>query len=229
MTTHNPEGKTICIHSVCVDPGHQRQKVGSILLKEYIRQWTDGPYDGISLISHEELIPFYTAAGFKLIGKSEVVHGSKPWFELRYPLQSQVLDAATQRRILEALQKQDSRSAGLTHPEKKLASHFTGEPSELAGEQGLNKLRIYCPRTTCRSVILLAKTATLAERPSITVIVYIVQFANNPYSDVHVDRRSSEPSSARPTSSPPSSARVDIGMENWTSGKPYGIREHRVL
>ena len=170
MFTHDPKGKTICIHSVCVDPARQRQKIGSALLEEYIRRWTDGPYDGISLIAHEELIKFYVAAGFKLIGKSEVVHGSKPWFELRYSLQPHIPDAATQRRILEVLQEQANQS-GVHRPDKKLLSYFPGGPSELAEEGGLNKLQLYCPRVTCRSVILLARTATLVERPSIMVIV----------------------------------------------------------
>lgn len=170
MTTHNPEGKTICIHSVCVDPGYQRQKVGSALLEEYVRRWTNGPYDGISLIAHEELINFYVAAGFKLIGESEVVHGSKPWFELRYLLHPPIPDAATQRRILEVLQEQSNRSEE-HRPEKKLLSYFPGGSSELVDEQGLNKMRLYCPRMLCRSVILLARTTTLVERPSVTVTV----------------------------------------------------------
>ena len=170
MTTHDPEGKTICIHSVCVDPGHQRQKIGSALLEEYIRRWANGLYDGISLIAHEELTGFYVAAGFDLIGKSGVVHGSKPWFELRYSLQTRIPDAATQRRILEALQEQTKQSE-VDRPDKKLLSSFPGGPSELADERGLNKLKLYCPRKVCRSVILLVRTATLAERPSITVTV----------------------------------------------------------
>ena len=171
MTTHDPEGKTVCIHSVCVDPIHQRQKVGSALLEEYIKQWTNGPYDGISLIAHEELAGFYVAAGFKLIGKSGVVHGSKQWFELRYPLHSKIPDAATQRRILEVLQEQTKHSEA-DRPDKKLLSSFPGGPSELADEQGLNKLRLYCPRVVCKSVILLVRTTKLAERPSVTVTVY---------------------------------------------------------
>lgn len=168
MSTHDPEGKTICIHSVCVDPTHQRKKLGSALVEEYIRRWTDGPYDGISLIAHEELIKFYVTAGFKLIGKSEVVHGSKSWFELRYSLQPHVPDAATQRRILEVLQEQSHRP-GVHGLDKKLLSYFSEGPSELVGEGGLNKLRLYCPRSTCRSVILLARTATLVERSSVMV------------------------------------------------------------
>jgi len=171
MTIHDPEGKTICVHSVCVNPEHQRQKIGSALLEEYIRRWTDGPYDCISLIAHEELINFYVAAGFKLIGKSEVVHGSKPWFELRCSLQPHIPDLATQRRILEALQGQSEQTEA-HRPDKRFISDFPGGPSELADERRLNKLRLYCPRIVCRSVILLAKTATLVERSSATVTVY---------------------------------------------------------
>ena len=173
MTAHDPEGKTICIHSVCVDPGHQRQRIGSHLLEEYIRRWTNGPYDGISLIAHEELTRFYVAVGFELIGKSEVVHGSEPWFELRYPLHSQIPDAATQRRILDILQER-TKQPEVDRPDKKLLSSFPGGPSELADEQGLNKLRLYCPRVVCKSVILLVKTAALVERPSVLVTVYCI-------------------------------------------------------
>jgi hypothetical protein len=183
MTSHDPEGKTICIHSVCVDPAHQRRKVGSTLLKEYIRRWTDGPYDGISLIAHEELIRFYVAAGFKLIGASGVVHGSKPWFELRYSLQSQTPDAATQRRILEVLREQSSQSE-VHRSDKKLASYFAEGASELADEQGLNKLRLHCPRIPCRSAILLEKTATFVQRPSIRVTVFVLHFVGGQPSDI---------------------------------------------
>jgi len=137
-------------------------------LEEYIRRWTGEPYDGISLIAHEELISFYVAAGFKLFGKSEVVHGSKPWFELRCSLQPPIPDPATQGRIFEALQKQNTQS-GAHQMDKKLVSHFPTGASELADGRGLNKLRLYCPRVGCRSVILLANTATLVERPSVMI------------------------------------------------------------
>jgi len=168
MSTHDPDGKTICIHSVCVDRGHQRQKLGTALLEEYIRRWTDGPYDRISLIAHEELVKFYLSAGFKMIGKSEVLHGSKPWFELRYFLQPTIPDIATQRRILEVLREEATQSEP-HRSGKKLLSYFPGGASELAEEDGLSKLRLYCPRIACKSVILLEGIATLVERSSVTI------------------------------------------------------------
>ena len=132
---HDPEGKTISVDSLCVDPRRQRQKVGSTLLREYIKRFTGGQYDGITLLAHEELIGFYVAAGFKLIGKSEVVEGSRPWFELRYPLRSQIPDATTQPRILEVLQEQNGQ-LGEHQPHKKLTSHSPGGHSGLADERG---------------------------------------------------------------------------------------------
>ena len=177
MSTHDPDGKTICIHSVCVDRGHQRQKLGSALLEEYIRRWTDGPHDRISLIAHEELIKFYVSAGFKLIGKSQVVHGSKPWFELRYFLQPNIPDIATQRRILEVLRDEVNQSE-VQRPGKKLLSYFPGGPRELVEEDGLNKLPLYCPRMACKSVILLQGIASLSERSGVMVSVSRVQFAS---------------------------------------------------
>jgi hypothetical protein len=36
----------------------------------------------IALICKELLIGFYSGAGFKLVGKSPVVHGLDPWFEM---------------------------------------------------------------------------------------------------------------------------------------------------
>ena len=226
---HDPEGKTIFVDCLCVDPRHQQQKVGSTLLREYIKRFTDGPYDGITLLAHEELIGFYVAAGFKLIGKSEVVEGSRPWFELRYSLRSQIPDVTTQRRILEVVREQNGQ-LGVYQQRKKLASHFPGGNSELTDERGSNKLPLYCPRVACRSVILTKGAAALVECFSVTVTVYcIIRLTNHQHSDFKPDRRSSEPSTTGSTSSPATPTPADIGMEDRTPGEPHGIQEHRVL
>lgn len=36
------------------------------------------------LICKEHLVGFYTEAGFRLDGESDIVHGKDPWFELSY-------------------------------------------------------------------------------------------------------------------------------------------------
>lgn len=38
------------------------------------------------LITHEELRTLYEKAGFVWLGKSAVVHGAKPWYEMRRDL-----------------------------------------------------------------------------------------------------------------------------------------------
>ncbi|CAI5944761.1 unnamed protein product, partial [Closterium sp. NIES-64] len=37
MFTHDPQGRTLCIHSVCVGEKHRRQGIGSRLLRAYIK------------------------------------------------------------------------------------------------------------------------------------------------------------------------------------------------
>ncbi|KAF5366189.1 hypothetical protein D9758_005674 [Tetrapyrgos nigripes] len=91
MSTHISHGRSICIHSVCVDKKYRRQGIALRLLKEYISRLQNNSnlYDRILLIAHEELIPLYENAGFTLVGKSEVTHGPRPWFEMRLDLKDE--------------------------------------------------------------------------------------------------------------------------------------------
>ncbi|RIA90891.1 acyl-CoA N-acyltransferase [Glomus cerebriforme] len=88
MSLHEKEGKTVCIHSVCVDKQYRRYGVATKLLSEYISLLKkSGDDDGVkyercALLAHENLIPLYQNVGFKLIGESEVVHGPEKWFDL---------------------------------------------------------------------------------------------------------------------------------------------------
>lgn len=81
MTLHENEGKTVCIHSVCVDKRYRRYGVATKLLKEYIsllkKSDNEVKYKRCALLAHEYLIPLYQNVGFKLIGESEIVHGKK--------------------------------------------------------------------------------------------------------------------------------------------------------
>ncbi|CAG8698388.1 7330_t:CDS:2, partial [Dentiscutata heterogama] len=82
MSYHNPFGKTVCIHTVCVDKLYQRRGVALYMLKEYIKRLknesqnkdVDGKYERVALISHKHLIPLYQKAGFILKGESEIVY-----------------------------------------------------------------------------------------------------------------------------------------------------------
>ncbi|CAG8556418.1 10293_t:CDS:2 [Acaulospora morrowiae] len=89
MSHHDPSGKTVCIHSVCVDKNYRRRGVALALLKEYIKRLEKNSrnegkrkYERIVLISHDYLIPLYQKAGFVLKGESQIVHGNEKWFDL---------------------------------------------------------------------------------------------------------------------------------------------------
>ncbi|CAG8457429.1 22222_t:CDS:2 [Cetraspora pellucida] len=92
MSHHDPFGKTVCVHSVCVDKLYQRRGVAARMLNEYITKLrnesqnrdTDVKYERAVLISHEYLIPLYQKVGFILKGESQVVHGNDKWFDLTF-------------------------------------------------------------------------------------------------------------------------------------------------
>jgi GNAT superfamily N-acetyltransferase len=78
MYKHEPEGSLLCIHSVVVDPAMRRKGVGSAMLRDYTKQVKEeasSVVEEIRLICKENLIGFYIAGGFALLGPSPVVHG----------------------------------------------------------------------------------------------------------------------------------------------------------
>eukprot|EP00698_Gefionella_okellyi_P021081 TRINITY_DN6722_c0_g1_i1.p1 TRINITY_DN6722_c0_g1~~TRINITY_DN6722_c0_g1_i1.p1 ORF type:complete len:179 (-),score=13.67 TRINITY_DN6722_c0_g1_i1:207-704(-) len=83
MTTHNPTGRTLCIHSVSVRRELWRQGLGLLILRQYMEHMRHEEIDRAFLLCHSELIGFYTAAGFTLIGKSHVVHGPDAWYDMK--------------------------------------------------------------------------------------------------------------------------------------------------
>ncbi|CAG8791928.1 36719_t:CDS:2, partial [Gigaspora margarita] len=82
MSHHNPVGKTVCIHSVCVDKLYRRRGVATCMLNEYIKRLRNESqnkdmnlkYERVALMCHENLIPLYQKVGFILKGESQVVH-----------------------------------------------------------------------------------------------------------------------------------------------------------
>lgn len=88
MNKHIPSGKSVCIHSVVVKSEHRRKGIALRLLNKYTQTVASGQEDvtQILLICKSSLIPLYTRAGFTLRGKSDVVHGKDPWYELVLPL-----------------------------------------------------------------------------------------------------------------------------------------------
>ncbi|KAG0140494.1 hypothetical protein CROQUDRAFT_53166 [Cronartium quercuum f. sp. fusiforme G11] len=85
LTTHQPEGTYVLIHSVCVDVAYRRKGVAKGLLKHYI-ETCKGSCTALVLVCHPELKALYLAVGFEEIGQSSLVHGQRPWWEMRLDL-----------------------------------------------------------------------------------------------------------------------------------------------
>ena len=182
MSEHVPGGYSVCIHSVCVSGDHQRKGIGSALIKEYIARLEKGNTDGswsyrrILLITHDHLRPFYESVGFEWLGKSDVVHGSKPWYEMRRDLHSGT-DSDTPPSqiqqlppgILEALQRRQN----IVRSSRPLSSFPNGiaDLTNTDQKEGIlvNKFDLLCPKANCGSVILKSGVAKWVEQSSIQV------------------------------------------------------------
>lgn len=58
--SHDREGQTVALHTLCVHPGHRARGHGTRVLKEYLA--AVGKQKGIkrvTLIAHHELVPYY--------------------------------------------------------------------------------------------------------------------------------------------------------------------------
>lgn len=188
MSTHDASGTSVCIHAVCVDPAYRRRGIAVALLTEYVaRLAQSGLYERALLITHEELRGLYEKAGFEWLGRSKVVHGSKPWYEMRKalatpappcstaadsvepPAESSLQSLPPNINIWEALQRATTSRAV---PVATLLSAFphgiddTTQPADASSSALTNKHDLLCPRPQCGSIILKNQVATLVERPS---------------------------------------------------------------
>ncbi|KAF0729419.1 hypothetical protein Ae201684_012920 [Aphanomyces euteiches] len=94
MSSHNPNGRFLCIHSVAVDAAHRRQGLATAILKHYVEYiLTDQPQvEAILLLAKPYLAQFYISCGFHVTRLSPVVHGQDAWLEL-------VLECTKARRL----------------------------------------------------------------------------------------------------------------------------------
>lgn len=83
---HSESGRTIAIHSVVVDPEYQGKHIGYVMFKDYVQKFFGlCSADGMALLAHEKLVPFYTKHGFKDEGKSSSAFAGESWRALRLP------------------------------------------------------------------------------------------------------------------------------------------------
>ncbi|KAF9468804.1 acyl-CoA N-acyltransferase [Collybia nuda] len=180
MTTHVPSSASVCIHSVCVAKNHRRKQIALNLLKEYILRLEAArkagkPYERVLLITHEPLRQLYERAGFEWAGKSEVVHGSEPWYEMRKDLGSGTHTVANPEvpqmpaGLWDALQHSSTR----TRPSARSLSDFGGNIDNIVRPHSqesavlVNKFDLLCPRNGCGSIILKAGVGKWVERASV--------------------------------------------------------------
>ncbi|KAK7052324.1 acyl-CoA N-acyltransferase [Favolaschia claudopus] len=175
MSKHVPGSSSVCIHSICVSSAHQGQGIGLKLMREYISRLQKAyeeksvPYERVLLITHENLRAFYEKAGFEWVGPSHVVHGAKPWYEMRIVLGSSSVQTRQPESIppgvFEALQQSSSRN-----PTPKPFSSFPGGITEVTSTESdavVNKFDLLCPRSACGSIILKSGVAKFVEAESV--------------------------------------------------------------
>jgi ribosomal protein S18 acetylase RimI-like enzyme len=77
MSTHDPNGSTLVIHSVTIDPKLHRKGLGTRMLKEYIPRIAKlVEIKQILLMAKAHMLSFYVDCGFSLVGLSNVEHGA---------------------------------------------------------------------------------------------------------------------------------------------------------
>lgn len=84
---HQENGRTICLHSLAVDPYFQGKNIGRTLISAYIGMMNGaGIADRIALIAHEHMVPFYEKMKFVRKGPSKVEFGGGNWVDMVYDL-----------------------------------------------------------------------------------------------------------------------------------------------
>lgn len=167
----------MCIHAVCVVPAHRRKGIALSLLKEYISRLERARQEGakyarVLLITHEDLRSLYDKAGFDWLGRSDVVHGSLPWYEMRRVLPDAPMPVSQPPSIPPGLWEALQRSSTRAPPDARLLHAYANGLEDVAEQSPssssrVNKFDLLCPRSGCGSIILKNRVATLVERESV--------------------------------------------------------------
>ncbi|KAI0478811.1 hypothetical protein GGR56DRAFT_343136 [Xylariaceae sp. FL0804] len=80
---HKESGRTICIHSLAVDPKLHGCGMGKLIMKAYLQQVKNAQIaDRISLICPEYLVNYYKRFGFEHVGLNRAESGSRDWHDM---------------------------------------------------------------------------------------------------------------------------------------------------
>ena len=88
MSSHDPKGFMLAIHSVVVTESYRRKGIATCMLKEYIQRMNDTNLEELILIAKHNLLGFYIHCGFNVEKESVIVHGKDKWYDLRMTLLS---------------------------------------------------------------------------------------------------------------------------------------------
>lgn len=84
---HIENSRYIGIHSLVVHPDWQNKNLGTLLMHDYIQKLSNQDLgDKVSIIAHNNLIPFYEKIGFNNLGASECQFAGSKWFDLSMDL-----------------------------------------------------------------------------------------------------------------------------------------------
>jgi len=92
MSTHDPSGSILAIHSVVVQSAYRRQGIASAMMQNYLKQMIpfsslvaatrDFGFRRILLLAKSSLLSFYVDNGFMVRRPSPIIHGKDTWYEL---------------------------------------------------------------------------------------------------------------------------------------------------
>eukprot|EP00978_Attheya_sp_CCMP212_P013708 scaffold34476_cov50-Attheya_sp.AAC.1 len=92
MTTHDPTGSLLAIHSVVVKKEYRRQGIASHMMKKYADEMsTEIGIQKMVLIAKSNLLGFYVNCGFKVTRPSDIVHGEDSWYDLEMDFQQDAI------------------------------------------------------------------------------------------------------------------------------------------
>ena len=89
---NHESGNTIAIHSLVIEPSHQKKNLATLLLTDFIQKLSHQEVGNkIVIIAHEPLIPFYERVGFKVVGENQDVvknqeFAKSKWFDMEREL-----------------------------------------------------------------------------------------------------------------------------------------------
>ncbi|CAM9257080.1 unnamed protein product, partial [Laminaria digitata] len=88
ICSHDPDGPTLCTHSVVIVEKHRRKGYATVLIKAYLENvaLTQPGVRRVCLVSKAHILGMYARCGFVVKGLSQLVFGKDPWYEMSVDL-----------------------------------------------------------------------------------------------------------------------------------------------